>query len=123
MLEAYLKNKTLKELEAQLPQDVAQVKHSLETLLEDQPSNTFALLILARCHLLCEDLNAAKQTLETLIGHDPVNMSAKIELAKILFKENDTHGALAQLTEVSNAAPQIAENWQLLSEYLKKEKR
>jgi tetratricopeptide (TPR) repeat protein len=118
MLEAYLINKTLKELEARLPEDAAQAKHSLETLLEDQPSNTLALLILARCHLLCEDLNAAKQTLETLIGHDPANMYAKVELAKILFKENDTHGALAQLTEVTNAAPQIAETWQLLSEYL-----
>jgi tetratricopeptide (TPR) repeat protein len=121
MLEAYLKNKTLKELEARLPEDAAQAKHSLETLLEEQPSNTLALLILARCHLLCEDLNAAKQTLETLIGHDPANMSAKVELAKILFRENDTHSALALLTEVTNAAPQIAENWQLLSEYLKKD--
>ena len=121
MLEAYIKHKMLKELEAQLPEDAAQVIHSLKTLLEDQPSNTLALLILARCHLLCEEQNEAKQTLETLLSHDPANMSAKVELAKILFRENDTHSAFALLTEVTNTAPQIAENWQLLSEYLKKD--
>ena len=123
MLEAYLKNKTLKELEAQLPKDAAQVKHTLKTLLEDQaleeqPSNMPALLILARCYLLCEELNEAKHTLETLLSHDPGNVSAKVELAQILFDENDTDAAARLLTEATNAAPEIVENWHLLSEYL-----
>ena len=79
MLEAYIKNKTLKELEAQLPEGAAQVIHSLKSFLEDQPSNTLAPLILARCHLLCEDQNDAKQTLETLLSNGTAPMSAKVE--------------------------------------------
>ena len=37
-------------------------------------------------------------------------LAAKVELAKNLLKENDTHSARALLSEVTNAAPQIAEN-------------
>ena len=118
MLEAYIKNKTLKEFEAQLPEGAEQVKHALKALLEDQPSYVPALLILARCHLLCEELNEAKHALETLISHDPGNVSAKVELAKILHDENDTHGAIKLLTVATNTEPAIVENWQLLSEYL-----
>lgn len=121
MLEAYIKHKMLKELEAQLPEDAAQVIHSLKTLLEDQPSNTLALLMLARCHLLCEEPNEAKRTLGTLISHHPGNEDAKVELAKIHFEENDTHAAVVLLAEVTTTSPHIAENWQLLSEYLQKE--
>ncbi len=121
MLEAYIKNKPLKELEAQLPKDAVRVKPSLEQLLEEQPSNPRILLILAHCYLLCEEPNEAKRTLETLISHHPGNEDAKVELAKIHFGENDTHAAVVLLAEVTTTSPHIAENWQLLSEYLQKE--
>jgi len=121
MLEAYIKDRKLKEFEAQLPKDAANVKQGLEHLLEDQPSNPRVLLTLARCYLLCEQPGEAKQTLETLLNHHPGNEQARIELAKILFKGNDTPGAVALLTEVTNASPHIAETWQLLGEYLQKQ--
>ena len=121
MLEAYIKDRKLKEFEAQLPKDAANVKQGLEHLLQDQPSNPRVLLTLARCYLLCEQPGEAKQTLETLLNNHPGNEQARIELAKILFKGNDTPGAVAQLTEVTNASPHIAETWQLLGEYLQKQ--
>lgn len=123
MLEAYKKNKTLEALGNRLPKDAVQVKQSLNSLLKDQSCNSRALLLLARCHLLCDELKEAKHTLEILIEHDPGHVSAKVELAKICFSEDDAHEAIKRLTEVTFARPEIIENWRLLSEYLKQDEQ
>ena len=118
MLEAYKVSKTLDALEARLPEDAEKVKHNLSLLLEEQVSNKRALMILARCQLLCEEASEAKSTFETLIKLDPDHVSAKVELAKILYGENDLHAAIALLKEATNAEPVFHENWRLLGEYL-----
>lgn len=123
MLEAYIKHKSLEVLEAQLPKDAAQVKQKLNSLLEEEPLNTRALFMLARCQLLCDELNEAKRTLEILIKHDPDHASANTELAKIFFRDNDSHEAIKLLTEVTRARPEITENWSLLSEYLQQDEQ
>ena len=118
MLEAYKVSKTLDALEARLPDDAKEVKHSLSLLLEEQVSNKRALMIFARCQLLCEEASEAKSTFETLIKLDPDHVSAKVELAKILYGENDLHAAIELLKEATNAEPVFHENWRLLGEYL-----
>jgi len=116
MLKAYLKDKHIKALEAQLPNGVAQVKQELIGLLEEYPLNKHAMLVLARCHLLSDELSEAKRILETLLKHDPDHVSTKVELAKILSRDNDFQEATRLLTEATSARPEIIENWQLLSE-------
>ena len=123
MLEAYKKNKTLEALENRLPKDAVQVKQSLDSLLEDQSCNSRALFLLARCHLLCDELKEAKHTLEILIEHDPGHVSAKVELAKICFSEDEANEAIKLLTEATYAKPEIAENWRLLSDYLRQDEQ
>ncbi len=118
MLEAYLKDQSLGELEARLPDDVAQVKQELGSLLEEEPLNTRALYTLARCYALCEEFDEAKNTIETLLAHDPDHAEAKTELALIRFKDGDSSEAITLLTEVTTSRPEIAETWAVLSEYL-----
>ena len=48
MLEAYKKHKTLRDLEALLPEEVEAVKQTLEGSLESGSSNSLALSILAQ---------------------------------------------------------------------------
>ncbi len=118
MLEAYRKYKALKDLEARLPKDAAQVKQILENEPEKTLSDVQATLLLAHCQVLCEESNEAKRTLETLISRDPDQLLAKVELAKILFSENDRQGAIRLLQDVTQTRPDLDENWLLLSEYL-----
>ena len=68
MLEAYKKNKFLKDLETLLPDDVEAVKGTLKDSLVTDSADAVALFILARCYLLCEELDEAKSTLETLVS-------------------------------------------------------
>lgn len=121
MFEAYIKNKSLEELEAQLPKNVEQVKQKLSDFLEEGPLNTRALLLLARCYLHCDELSEARRTLEILVTHDPDHASAKIDLATIYFKNNDSPEAIKLLTEVTSGSPEIAETWGMLSEYLRQD--
>ena len=108
----------LDDLEIQLPDGVAQVMLALKERLEGQPSDMRALLMLARCFELCEEVDEAKQVLETLIYKDPGNVPAKIALAKIHYRENDYQSAVRLLEDATNRRPEIDQNWRLLSEYL-----
>ncbi len=118
MLEYYKKNKMIKTLAAQLPDDVEQVKHSIQNLLEADSADVHALMVLARCHLLCNESNKAKRTLEVMIKMDPGHVFANVELARVLYAQEDVQGAIEHLSRVTNARPELAENWQLLGEYL-----
>jgi len=121
MLEAYKKNKFLKDLETLLPDDVEAVKGTLKDSLETDSVDAVALFILARCYLLCEELDEAKSTLETLVSLDPAHIAAKVELAKILNRENDSQGAIQLLQDVTTRRPDIDQNWSLLSKYLQQD--
>jgi len=118
MLEYYNKNRTLRDLETQLPKEVEEVKSAVQKILKNQPSDIRALMILARCHLIDDELGGAKHTFETLLTIKPDHVQSKVELAKIHFNQNETQVAIDLLTQASNAKPEIADNWQLLSEYL-----
>jgi predicted Zn-dependent protease len=118
MLEAYKNHQALSALEARLPQDAAQVKPGLESILKDDPFNTVALRLLAQCHSICEETDEAILTLESLLKCNPGHVEAKVDLARIKFKTNDGQAAIGLLTEAANTRPEIVENWQLLSEYL-----
>ena len=118
MLEYYKKNKSLNDLEARLPGEAEQVKQTLLGLLEDQPSDTRILMILARCHGLCNEWDQSKQILKMLVDDNPANIPAKVELARILFKDQETSAAIEVLSQATTARPDMVENWQLLGEYL-----
>jgi len=117
MLEAYKKDRYLAELEARLPGDAEQVIQALQDVMEEQATDTRALLILARAYVLCEAPGEAKQALEALLSKDPENVAAKVELAKILRRDNDLDGAIKLMKTVTNSRPDIHGNWLLLSEY------
>ena len=121
MLEAYKNRKALNDLEAQLPDGVAQVKQALQNRLQDQPSEVPALLMLARCCELSEEVDEAKHILEALIYGNPADVPAKVALAKILHRENDHQSAIRLLEDVTNRRPDLDQNWRLLSEYLQKD--
>ena len=121
MLEAYSKHRSLGLLEAQLPTGVEQVRDELNRLLENEPRNTRALFLLARCFSLGDDLSNAKRTFETLIEQDPDNVSAKTELAKIYFEDDSPRDTIRLLADVTSVRPEIDENWRLLSEALKQD--
>jgi tetratricopeptide (TPR) repeat protein len=118
MLEAYRNRKALDDLEARLPDGVAQVMQALKGRLEGQPSDIPALLMLARCFELSEEVDEARHVLETLIYKDPGNVPAKVALAKIHHRENDYQSAVRLLEDATNRRPEIDQNWRLLSEYL-----
>jgi len=119
MLTAYLTDESLKVLEARLPEDAEDVKKELVGLLEEEPLNTRALFMLARCYLFGDEPNEAKRTLETLVKHDPDQVLAKIALAKICFEDNNARDAIRLLTEVTSARPEIIGTWKMLGDYLK----
>jgi len=118
MLAAYLTDESLKVLEARLPEDSEDVKKELVGLLEEEPLNTRALFMLARCYLFGDEPNEAKQTLDTLVKHDPDQVLAKIALAKICFEDNNARDAIRLLTEVTSARPEIIGTWKMLGDYL-----
>ncbi|MGA9574794.1 MAG: tetratricopeptide repeat protein, partial [Lysobacterales bacterium] len=118
MLEAYKRHKALEELESQLPENAAEVKETLKNASAETFSDDLAMLILARCQLLCEDMDEAKLTHETLISRNPKQVLAKVELAKILSGKNDLKGAIRLLRDATDTRPDIDENWLLLSKYL-----
>jgi len=123
MLDAYKTNRTLEALEARLPEDAGEVKESLGNLLAEQPHNKPAMFLLARCQLLCDEVNEAKDTFESLVKLDPAHVPAKVELAKILFAEGDIQAAIGLLLDATNTDPVIHENWKLLGEYLQHDKQ
>jgi tetratricopeptide (TPR) repeat protein len=118
MLEAYKKNKTLRDLESLLPDEVEAVKGTLKDCLETDSADGVALFILARCYLLSEELDEAKTTLETLVSIDPAHVPAKVELARLLHREDNLEGAIELLEEATQRRPEVDQNWRLLSEYL-----
>jgi len=118
MLEAYSKDQSLGLLESRLPEGVVQVRQALLASLENEPLNTRALIMLARCHLLSDELKEAQHALEVLIDHDPAHVSARTELARLFLSSNDSTEAIKLLTEVTSSNPEITENWRLLSEAL-----
>ena len=121
MLEAYKNKKVLDDLEAQLPDGVAQVKQALKDRLQDQPSDVPAVLMLARCCELREEVDEAKHVLETLIYRHPGDVPAKVALANILSRENDYQGAIRLLEDATEKRPEIDQNWRLLSDCLQKD--
>ena len=118
MLEAYRTHKLLDALEARLDNEAAEVLAEVRDLLDDQPANERALLILARCQAHCGDPGAAKQTYETLVEQAPDHVDAKCELARLLYAENDVSAAISLLQEATKQAPELADNWKLLAGYL-----
>ena len=84
MLEAYKNRKVLDDLDAQLPDGVAQVMQALKGRLEGQPSDLPALLMLARCFVLSEEFDEAKNVLETLIYKDPGNVLKRYHINLII---------------------------------------
>ena len=121
MLEAYKKHQTLKALEARLPDEAELVKNILKTEAGDMFSNDHAMLVLARCQVLCGLTEEAKRTLETLISRNPEQVQAKAELAKLLVSENDLGAGIRLMGEVTTARPELDENWLLLGEYLERD--
>ena len=121
MLEAYQKHRTLKALEARLPEEAERVKQDLEDESSDLLSNDLAMLILARCQALLGEPDAARRTLETLLFRSPDQVQAKVELAKILCNENDLQAAIKLVREVTGTRPDLDENWLLLGDYLKRD--
>jgi tetratricopeptide (TPR) repeat protein len=121
MFEAYRKRKSLKALEARLPNEAELVKKTLETEAQDTPSDDQAMLVLARCQVLCGEPEAAKQTLQALISRKPGQETAKVELAKTLASENDLWVGIKLLGEVTKTRPDLDENWLLLGEYLERD--
>tara|TARA_R110000782_G_scaffold40658_5_gene93857 strand:+ start:2007 stop:3986 length:1980 start_codon:yes stop_codon:yes gene_type:complete len=121
MLEAHLKIKSLNHLAAQLPEDVTKVKRELGGASDENPPDSNKLLLLARCHLLCDELQEARHALEVLIAHYPDVVQAKVELARILARSEEYDAAIRLLTDVTAARPEIVESWQLLGEYLKQD--
>ncbi len=119
MLEAHLKNKSLNQLAAQLPKDVANVKRDLGDALDETPPDSGKLLLLARCHLLCDEVQEARQALERLIDHRPDAAQAKVELAKILARNEEYDAAIGLLNDVTATRPEIVESWKQLGEILK----
>ena len=118
MLEAYFKDKSLTELESRLPQDVEDVIQELHAHIGENPADTRALYILARCQLTKEQPEEANRTLETLLSHEPDHAIAKIELAKLRFQDGKSAEAVRLLTQVTSLRPEIAGAWSLLAEYL-----
>jgi len=119
MLEYYKKSTSLNDLEALLPDQAEPVKQRLRELLEEQPSDSRASMMLATCHQLCNEWEQSKEILESLVNADPGSIPVKVELARVLFKQEDRKAAIELLTRVTNARPDFAENWLLLGEYLR----
>ncbi|HNP63666.1 MAG TPA: sulfotransferase [Woeseiaceae bacterium] len=119
MLEAHLKIKSLDHLAAQLPKDVINVKRELGSALDENPPDKSKLLLLVRCHLLCDEPQEARHALEVLTEHHPDAVQAKVELSKILGGSEEYDAAIGLLRDVTAARPEITESWQLLGEYLK----
>lgn len=58
MLEAYLRERSLKEIEDRLPENAEQATEELGRFLEERSDDTRALFILARSQLLLEKTDA-----------------------------------------------------------------
>jgi predicted Zn-dependent protease len=121
MFEAYLKEKTLNQLEKQLPEDVAAVRARLEKLSEEEPVSAHALSLLARCELIEGRLGQAGQVLEQLLSLQPDHLEARVELAKIRHEEGDVDTAVKLMNEATQSRPEVIENWLLLKSFLEKQ--
>ena len=121
MLEAYIREKSLKELETRLPGEAATVKTTLQDLCSEGPVRSRCLSILARCYLIEGDVDQSRQALETLLSIAPDHLEAKVELAKLLHDQNDYHSAIELLTQATQSRPEVVENWLLLNEYLRED--
>lgn len=118
MLEAYRTHKTLDALEIRIENEAREVMGEIQALLDEQPSNDRALLMLARCQAAAGETVAGKATLQALLERDPGHVHAKVELAKIHYSESEARAAIALLGQATQDAPEIAANWRLLAEYL-----
>ncbi|NNK97736.1 MAG: tetratricopeptide repeat protein [Xanthomonadales bacterium] len=121
MLEAYIKEQTLKELESRLPENREEVRAALEAMADDRPFNPHAAQMLAHCFRLDGDLAESKQILEGLLAHGASDVSIKVELAKVLRQQNDLGAAIKVLTEATSARPEFLDNWLLLKDYLQED--
>ena len=121
MLEAYLEDRLLRELEARLESEPDAARQGAIEFLAKEPANPHALWILARCQLLAEEFGEARSSLETLLEQDPDNVRAKMDLAKILANDGDTRGAIALLREVTTIRPNIADAWAVLGAHLRED--
>lgn len=121
MLEAYLRERSLREIEARLPGEAEQAKEELGPLIEEAPGNAHALFVLARCQLLLAESDQARETLETLLSYNPDHVSASIELAKACIRDGELREAIRLLSGVTSARSDIVEAWALLGTCLKRE--
>jgi tetratricopeptide (TPR) repeat protein len=121
MLDAYTKEKKLKELEAQLPEGLERVISELESMAEDRPIYPHAALLLARCYVLNNQIDDSKQMLEALLADGSEGISAKLELARVFHQQGNIRDAIKLLTEVTNERPENVDNWLLLNEYLQQD--
>lgn len=121
MFEAYVKERKLKKLVSQVDENPVEVLHSLEQLAKAGPFSVNAALLQARCLLLEGQTDESRRVTEKALAHDPGNIYAKVRLAKILHDQNDTATSIELLREVTNARPELIENWQLLADYLRQQ--
>jgi tetratricopeptide (TPR) repeat protein len=121
MLEAYIKERSLKELETRIPEGRQEVKAALEAMADDGPSNPHLALMLAHCHRLDGDLAEAKKILDGMLADGARDVSVKLELAQVLHAQGDIESAIRLLTEATNARPELVDNWLLLRDYLQQD--
>jgi len=118
MLEAYLKEKTLRALEARLPSDLDSVTREIGDLVANDSASPHALWVLARCQIIANEPDEAIGTLEALLEQDSDHVLATTTLAKLLLDRGNVHEAVRLLSALTDARPEIAEIWKLLGEYL-----
>ncbi|MEJ2273495.1 MAG: sulfotransferase [Woeseiaceae bacterium] len=121
MLDAYLKDRSVRALEARLPNDLDLVKKQVSDLVTKEPTNTQALWVLARCQMLGNESDAARETLEALLEIDPGYAPAIAQLARLMFDGGDVREAIRLLTRATSESPEIAEYWGVLGEFLKQD--
>ena len=121
MLEAYIKEQSLKELESRIPDDSEAVRAALEAMADDRSFSPHHALMLAHCYRLDGDLAKSKQMLDDLLADGASDVSVKLELAKVFHAQGDLDSAIRLLTEATNARPELVDNWLLLKDYLQQD--
>lgn len=121
MLEAYTRALALKKLESRLPEEREMVRSTLESMSDDRPLDPGAALMLARIYRQEGLWDRSKHMLEGLLAQGSDDAAVKLELAKVHHQQNDLQSAIKLLTGVTNARPELAENWLLLKDYLEQD--
>lgn len=121
MLDAYKQKQYLDGLSARIPTQAADVLKELQNAAMDGALRGRAQLLLAQCYELVGQPAAARQVFEALLQSEPGNVSASIELAKLHSQEGALQKSIELLQQVAGSAPEVAEIWQRLSDYLQRD--